>query len=63
MLTIGVGKLPVDSCYAQITQVMRASELDRPQMRRIADRLGAWYTPLVFAVLGWILGGDPPDSW
>jgi heavy metal translocating P-type ATPase len=61
MLTISVGKLPVDSRYAKIMQVMRASELDRPHMRRIADRLGAWYTPLAVSVaaLAWILGGDP----
>jgi heavy metal translocating P-type ATPase len=60
-LTISVAKLPVDSRYAKIMKVMQASEQDRPQMRRIADRLGAWYTPLAVAValLGWILGGDP----
>ena len=60
-LTISVGKLPVDSRYAKIMQVMRESELDRPHMRRIADRLGAWYTPLAVSVaaLAWILGGDP----
>jgi heavy metal translocating P-type ATPase len=30
-------------------------------MRRIADRLGAWYTLLALGVagLGWVLGGDP----
>ncbi|HYL78121.1 MAG TPA: heavy metal translocating P-type ATPase [Bryobacteraceae bacterium] len=60
-LTIVVAKLPVDSRYAKIMQVMQASEQDRPHLRRIADRLGAWYTPLAvsIAVLGWILGGDP----
>jgi cation transport ATPase len=59
--TISVAKLPVDSRYAKIMQVMRASELERPRMRRIADRMGAWYTPLAVAVaaLGWIVGGDP----
>jgi heavy metal translocating P-type ATPase len=60
-LTISVAKLPVDSRYAKIMQVMRASELERPRMRRIADRMGAWYTPLAVAVaaLGWVVGGDP----
>jgi heavy metal translocating P-type ATPase len=59
--TISVGKLHVDSRYAKIMQVMRASELERPRMRRLADRMGAWYTPLAVAVatLGWIVGGDP----
>ena len=59
-VTISVAKLPV-SRYAKIMQVMRASELERPKMRRIADRLGAWYTPLAVSVaaLAWVLGGDP----
>jgi heavy metal translocating P-type ATPase len=60
-ITISVGKLPVDSRYAKIMQVMHATEQNRPRLRRIGDRLGAWYTPLAMAVaaLGWILGGDP----
>jgi heavy metal translocating P-type ATPase len=60
-LTISVVRLPVDSRYAKIMQVMQASEQDRPRLRRIADRLGAWYTPLAVAVAlaGWIVGGDP----
>jgi heavy metal translocating P-type ATPase len=41
--------------------VMQAAEANRPQMRRIADRLGSWYTlvALGVAAVGWILGGDP----
>ncbi|HYL36664.1 MAG TPA: heavy metal translocating P-type ATPase [Bryobacteraceae bacterium] len=60
-LTVAVEKLPRDSRYAKIMQVMSASAQNRPRMRRIADRLGAWYTPLALAValLGWFLGGDP----
>ncbi len=60
-LTIAVGNLPVDSRYAKIMRVMHASEEDRPHMRRIADRLGAWYTPLAVATAaaGWALSGDP----
>jgi heavy metal translocating P-type ATPase len=60
-LTILVSKLPVDSRYAKIMKVMQASELSRPHIRRIADRLGAWYTPLALAVglLGWFIGGEP----
>ncbi len=59
--TISAGKLPVDSRYAKIMQVMRASQLERPRMRRIADRLGAWYTPvaLALAALAWMAAGDP----
>ena len=60
-LTIAVGKLPEDSRYAKIMRVMQASEQDRPRLRRIADRLGAWYTPLAISIaaLAWILSGEP----
>lgn len=60
-LTIVAEKLPVDSRYARIMQVMRESEQKRPRLRRIADRLGAWYTPAAvgLATLGWTFSGDP----
>ena len=60
-LMVSVGKLPEDSRYAKIMRVMYASEAERPRIRRIADRLGAWYTPLavVVAAMGWILSGEP----
>lgn len=49
-LTIRADNLPVDSRYARIMQVMRASEQRRPRMRRLADQLGAFYTPLAVAI-------------
>ena len=60
-LTVNVGRLPVDSRYAKIMQVMLESEQNRPLMRRIGDRLGAWYTPLALglAALAWAFSGDP----
>jgi heavy metal translocating P-type ATPase len=60
-LTIKVERMPVDSRYAKITRVMQEAETNRPQMRRIADRLGAWYTvfALAIATIGWIAGRDP----
>jgi heavy metal translocating P-type ATPase len=60
-MTIIVTKLPVDSRYAKIVQVMEQAEAQQPRLRRIADRLGGWYTvlALVIAVAGWIVGGDP----
>ena len=60
-ITIRVSRLPVDSRYAKIMQVMRASEENRTRMRRIGDRIGAWYTPLAIAVAlaGWISSGLP----
>ena len=60
-LTLSVGRLPVDSRYAKIMQVMLETEHNRPLMRRIGDRLGAWYTPLALglAALAWAFSGDP----
>ena len=60
-MTIVVAKLPVDSRYAKIVQVMEQAEAERPRLRRIADRLGGWYTllALAIAVAGWIIGGEP----
>lgn len=60
-LTIRAEKLPVDSRYAKIMQVMHESEQRRPRLRRLGDQLGAWYTPvaLALAVGAWLLSGDP----
>jgi heavy metal translocating P-type ATPase len=60
VMTIATSKLPVDSRYAKILQVMRASEENRTKMRRVGDRIGAWYTPLAVAVAlgGWLLSGQ-----
>jgi heavy metal-(Cd/Co/Hg/Pb/Zn)-translocating P-type ATPase len=59
-LSITATKLPKDSRYTRIVQVMREAETNRPRFRRIADRLGAWYTLLAIAVAvaGWIAGRD-----
>jgi heavy metal translocating P-type ATPase len=61
VLTIAVSSLPADSRYAKIMHVMQLAEANRPEMRRIADRLGAWYTLVALAVaaMGWVLGADP----
>jgi heavy metal translocating P-type ATPase len=60
-LTIVAERLAVDSRYAKIMQVMRASEQYRPRLRRLGDRLGAWYTPVAvaIAVLTWVVTHDP----
>jgi heavy metal translocating P-type ATPase len=59
LLTIRAEKLPVESRYARILRVVEDAEVNRPKMRRMADRLGGWYTPLALAVglLGWLLSG------
>lgn len=59
-LTIKATKLAIDSRYAMIMKVMQESEQKRPRMRRLADQLGAWYTPLavLIAVIAWIATGE-----
>lgn len=59
-LTIRADKLAVDSRYAKIMEVMRASEERRPRLRRLGDQLGAWYTPLAVAIAlaAWGLSGE-----
>jgi heavy metal translocating P-type ATPase len=60
-LTVRADKLAVDSRYAKIMQVMRASEQSRPRLRRLGDQLGAFYTPLAVALAAgaWAVSGDP----
>lgn len=60
-LTVSAAKLPVDSRYSQIVKVMESSEASRPSMRRMGDKLGAWYTPLSLAIAG--LAGLASGSW
>jgi heavy metal translocating P-type ATPase len=61
VLVIRAGKLAIDSRYARIMRVMHESEQARPRLRRIADKLGAWYTPLAIlvAALAALLSHDP----
>ncbi len=60
-LTIVADKLAIDSRYARIMDVMQAAEKNPPRIRRLADRLGAIYTPIavLVALAGWLLSGDP----
>jgi heavy metal translocating P-type ATPase len=60
-LTIKVDHLPVDSRYAKIVRVMEQAEVNRPHFRRVADRLGAWYTLVAVSVAGlaWLFSGEP----
>ncbi len=59
-LTIRASKPAVDSRYAQIMRVVRETEENQPQMRRLAERLGAWYTPFALAIAAgaWLLSGE-----
>ncbi len=60
VLTIRAEKLPTDSRYAQIMEVMREAEQQRPSLRRLGDRIGAVFAPLalLFAFGAWYFGGD-----
>ena len=49
-LNIIVKSLPIDSRYSKIMRVMQEAENNKPHIRRLADRLGAWYTLLALAV-------------
>jgi heavy metal translocating P-type ATPase len=59
-LTIKAQAMAVDSRYAKIMQVMEQSQEKRPQLRRIGDRIGAWYTPLAVGLAGasWLITGN-----
>jgi heavy metal translocating P-type ATPase len=43
-------KLAVDSRFARIMRVMQDAEQRRPHIRRLADNLGAWYTPVALSL-------------
>lgn len=60
VLTISVARLPSDSRYSKIMRVMQEAEANRPRMRRVADRLGAWYTALALgiAAAAWAISHD-----
>lgn len=59
-LTIRATRLAADSRYAKIMQVMRSAEQNRPRMRRLGDKLGAFYTPLavLIALAAWGISGE-----
>jgi heavy metal translocating P-type ATPase len=60
-LEIRTDRIAADSRYTQIMDVLRASEQRRPQLRRLAESLGAFYTPLalVIAAAAWWASGEP----
>jgi heavy metal translocating P-type ATPase len=59
-LTIKAERRVADSRYAKIMRVMRESEQGRPELRRLGDMLGAYYTPVAVAIalLAWAVSGD-----
>ena len=59
-LTIRAERLAIDSRYAKIIEVMRDSQQRRPRLRRLGDRLGAFYTPVAvgIALAAWAASGQ-----
>jgi len=59
-LSIRAEKLAIDSRYANIMKVMRDAEQERPSIRRLGDKLGAWYTPIALGAAGlaWAITGE-----
>ena len=59
-LTIQATRRAQDSRYAKIMQVLHTAEENRPRIRRLADKLGAVYTPIAVALaLGaWLVSGE-----
>jgi P-type E1-E2 ATPase len=60
-LTIRATAPAADSRYARIMQVMKEADENRPPIRRLADKLGAAYTPFAVAIAlsAWAVSGDP----
>jgi heavy metal translocating P-type ATPase len=60
LLTIQASRIATDSRFARIMRVMEETQQRRPRLRRLADTLGGWYTPLAvsIAVGAWILSGN-----
>ena len=60
-LVVRATRVAADSRYAQIMHVMQDAEQRRPNLRRIGDQLGAWYTPVAIAIaaVAWYSTGNP----
>lgn len=60
VLTIQAEKLPSDSRYAKIMEVMKDAEQKRPALRRLGDQIGAIFAPfaLALALASWWITGD-----
>jgi heavy metal translocating P-type ATPase len=59
-LEVSTERVAGDSRYAKIMEVLKTSEERRPPLRRLADSLGAFYTPLAVAIAlaAWWASGE-----
>jgi heavy metal translocating P-type ATPase len=60
VLIVQAERLPADSRYASIMQVMQEAEQKRPTMRRLGDQIAIVFVPIafIFALVTWFLTGD-----
>lgn len=60
VLVVEASRLPADSRHAQIVRLLETTEANRPRLRRLGDKLAAWYTPIAVAaaVGAWLWSGD-----
>jgi heavy metal translocating P-type ATPase len=60
VLTIRAEKLPQDSRYAEIVEVMKDAQQQRPKLRRLGDQIGAIFAPiaLTFALATLFFSGS-----
>ncbi|MBL0338797.1 MAG: heavy metal translocating P-type ATPase [Rhodospirillaceae bacterium] len=60
VLVVLAEKLPSDSRYVKIMEVMREAEQKRPALRRLGDQIGAVFVPLALTVasLVWLITGE-----
>lgn len=60
MLVVRTDKLPADSRYAAIVQVLEDAEQKRPTIRRLGDQIGAIFAPiaLILALAAWYFTGE-----
>ncbi|MCE3044667.1 heavy metal translocating P-type ATPase [Legionella sp. 16cNR16C] len=60
VLVIQASRLPVDSRFAIIVNVLEEAEQKRPSIRRLGDQIGAIFAPLalLFAALTWYFTND-----
>jgi heavy metal translocating P-type ATPase len=60
VLTVRADRIASNSRYARIVEVMKETQTARPRIRRLGDRLGAYYTPIAvaIAVAAWAYSGE-----
>jgi heavy metal translocating P-type ATPase len=60
-LTVRVTRTAANSQYSRIVELVRAAQMEKAPIQRVADRYAVWFTPLtvIVAVGAWLISGDP----